>query len=314
MEDYLKEFYQELNSISKEIEFDNVINDDGDPIPLNPKSYKGKVYIELKDKLKGFEDYAFIEYDQSAIVKHELPATRFYGHDKKVLICTSGEAKFHSMHEIKSHFHHVFANYYWDEEGVTSLPLGYFAYHEDNYIPSKERLHNIHFVACLNKHRIALASALTKIPEWLIFLGMHTKRFKTLKYLNAFAKLFPGNTIQFNHEFNAGLNSQTYCNTLRNTKIVLAPRGWINSETFRMYEAMQYGCVVFCDKLPDREYYKDIPVIQVDNWKDGLKKAKGLLKDQDYLSYLSEKNRKFYEEKLSPQATAKIIIDKLTSK
>jgi len=77
---------------------------------------------------------------------------------------------------------------------------------------------------------------------------------------------------------------------------------------------MQYGCVVFCDKLPDREYYKDIPVIQVDNWKDGLKKAKGLLKDQDYLSYLSEKHRKFYEEKLSPQATARIIIDKLTSK
>ena len=61
MEDYLKEFYQELNNISKEITFDNVINDDGDPVPLNPQSYKGKVYLELKDKLEVSDSQSIIE-------------------------------------------------------------------------------------------------------------------------------------------------------------------------------------------------------------------------------------------------------------
>lgn len=312
MEEYLQEFYQELNNLKNEITFNNVIDDLGEQVNLDPSSHKGMVYLELQKSLTDFDEYEFIEFSYD--LHTGLPATRFYDHPKKILMCNCGEAKFEPMHDIKPHFHHVFANYYWDEEGVNSIPLGYFKHHDDNYIPVKERLHDIHFVACLNKHRVAVASALTKIPKWLIVFGLHVNRPKMIKYLNDIAKLLPGNSIQFNTDFNAGLNSQTYCNTLRNTKIVFAPRGWINTETFRLYEAMKYGCVVFCEKLPDREYYKGIPVFQVDNWKDGLKKAKEILKDPDYLEYLGEKHRKFYEEKLSPQATAKIIIDALRNK
>jgi hypothetical protein len=77
---------------------------------------------------------------------------------------------------------------------------------------------------------------------------------------------------------------------------------------------MQYGCIVLVDKLPNRKYYKDIPAIQIDNWYDGIKTAKKILKDEDLLLELSEKHKNFYEQKLSPKATAKIIIETLENK
>jgi hypothetical protein len=97
------------------------------------------------------------------------------------------------------------------------------------------------------------------------------------------------------------------------SKIALAPKGWINNETFRMYEAMKYGCVVVTDILPEREYYKNIPVIQVENWKDGFKQIRSILKNKKLMHELSLKHKAFYDEYLSPKATAKIVADKLNS-
>ena len=118
--------------------FDNVVNDDGEPI--HPKSdYIIKTYLILKNNLPNFQDYLFIEYDCDNL---EVPATRFYPHDKKILMWRSGEKKIQQIQSIKNDFYHVFANYYWDETNVTSIPLGYYNYFQDNEIPVNERLYN----------------------------------------------------------------------------------------------------------------------------------------------------------------------------
>ena len=71
-----------------------------------------------------------------------------------------------------------------------------------------------------------------------------------------------------------------------------------------MYEGMLHECVVITEKLPDREYYEGIPVIQVDKWKDGVKIARELLKDKPKLLELAKLHKKFYEERLHPRVTA----------
>lgn len=290
--------------------FDNVVDDEGEPTELDDDSYRCKVYQELKLLLPNFEEFLFCEFTND---DKEIPAVRFYPHDKKVLIWTAGEKKIQQINEIKSEFHHIFANYYWDEDKVTSIPLGY--YHlvsNDNYVPINERNFNISFMGALNKHRIPLAAEITGIHKYLISLGLHLNHTRTLKFLNDFLDLVkPDEKYYFSWQFNSGTTKEKYNLVMTHTKIALAPKGWVNTETFRLYEALQFGCVVVTNKLPKRKYYENIPVIQVEDWKDGFKMVKELLKNETLLSELSEKGKQYYNDFLSPKATAKIMAEKL---
>jgi hypothetical protein len=292
--------------------YENIIDGEGEPLQIDGNSYRGKVYAELKKNLGSFQDFLFVEYDSDDL---EVPSARFYPHDKKVLIWTSSEKKLNEIHTIRNDFFHIFSNYYWDEENVTSIPLGYNNYFEANYIPINERHYTMSFMGMLNKNRIEMVSALTGISRFVIAAGIQFDTKRTVKFLNGYLNLTDVRGKYFlSNEFNSGVSPFQYCNAMRLSKIVLSPRGFINTETFRLYEAMQYGCIVLVDKLPNRKYYKDIPAIQIDNWYDGIKTAKKILKDEDLLLELSEKHKTFYEQKLSPKATAKIIIETLENK
>ena len=279
---------------------------------FKPNSYRGEFYFELSKLLKNFDDYLFCEYDSDDF---NIPAVRFHDHKNKVLMWRAGEKKLHQIKEVKQYFTHVFANYYWDEDGVTSIPLGYNNYFDKNEVPVNERNYDISFIGALNNHRIPVASEITGIHRYLISYGLYKNPEKTLRFLNNFCdwtKKSQGKYF-FTWEFNTGISSEHYCNILLHSKIALAPKGWINTETFRMYEAMKYGCVVVADVLPERNYYKNIPVIQVENWKDGFKQIRGMLKNKKLMHELSLKHKAFYDEYLSPKATAKIVADKLNS-
>ena len=244
-----------------------------------------------------------------------MPATRFYPHDKKILMWRSGEKKIQQIQSIKNDFYHVFANYYWSETNVTSIPLGYNNFFQDNQIPVNERLYNTSFLGALNKNRIQMISELSGINKFLIAAGLFFDYQKTLKFLNHYIEWIKRNDkIFLTWEFNNGIGAKEYCNILRHTKIVLSPRGWVNTETFRLYEAMQYGCIVVTEKLPHRKYYSNIPVVQIDNWEQGFKQIKQILKDDKLLLKLSEEHKQFYKNNLSPEATANIIIKELVEK
>jgi hypothetical protein len=291
---------------------ENIINDEGEPFELDTNSYRGKVYLELQKTLKNFNEFLFIEFDCDDL---SVPSTRFYPHDKRVLIWTSSEKKLNEIGQIRNDFYHIFANYYWDEENVTSIPLGYNNFLEANYIPINERHYDISFMGMLNKNRVDMVSALTGIHKKLIALGIHLNDNKVIKFLNDYLNMIDIKSKYFlSDQFNFGVNSFQYCNGLRHSKVVLAPKGFINTETFRIYEAMQYGCIVVTDKLPKRKYYEGIPAIQIDNWHDGIKQVKKILNDENLLLELSDMHRKFYNDKLSPIATANLIAKTLENK
>lgn len=290
--------------------FYNIVDDDGEPLKLEEESYRSKVYQELFKLLPNFDEFLFCEYVGD---DKELPAIRFYPHDKKVLIWNAGEKKLQQIKEIKSEFHHIFANYYWDENNVTSIPLGYnYLPSNDNFIPVNERNFDISFLGALNKNRISMAAEITGINKHIIALGLYLNHTKTLKFLNDFVDLMkPKEKYFFSWQFNSGTTKEKYNLIMEHTKIALTPKGWTNTETFRLYEAMMFGCVVVTNKLPKRKYYENIPVIQVEDWKEGMKKVKELLQNENLMLELSEKSRAFYDAYLSPKATAKIIAEKL---
>ena len=284
----------------------NVVNNQGEEIP-NLGGFEYAFMKILKRKLKDFNEYLFVIYGNNG---NELPLSRFIQHDKKILIWRSNENKLNRVSELKKHYTHIFTNYHWDTDNTTSLQLGC---HSDTknktIIPIKERLFNITFTGCLNRNRVQIVSELLNVNSKWISLGMLLNKKLTLRIINQLLKYkYNNDYYQFNDGFNNGLNEEDYNFILRNTKIALVPKGWVNTETFRLYEAMKWGCVVISEELPHREYYKNIPIIQVKNWRDGLRIANELIMDIPTLDKMSKTNKEFYKRNLSPEATADLIL------
>ena len=310
MEEILAQEQAQINS-GKAQEFANVIDDFYDQYVVDKNTHLGQTFMYLKEHMDSFDEHMFITYMKDTWAH---PNTVDLEHCKKVLI-SSSEHNVTPLTQIKHNYLHIFAQYYWDEEGVTSIPLGCFSNNETTIKPMKERMYNSTFIGCLNRNRTQLASLLSGIPRMIMFLGFYFNDPNMMKFINHLVKWrHPRDFYSFNPDFNAGVKGDVFTNILNNSKICLVPRGWTNSETYRLYEAMNAGCVVISEKLPDRKYFKDIPVIQVDNWKQGLKKVKELLKNEALLEDLGNKNKMFYDEFLSPIATAKIIMNKLETK
>lgn len=285
----------------------NVITDAGEEINDNGGNQSNWLIInQLKTILPNFDDYLFIIYGHNGA---NLPISRTFQHKKKILFWEGGECKRQQFDKIISDYHLIFSHYSKNYKNVYSLPLGHF-----NIAPTakpiemSERLCNIVFTGCLNRNRCELAKNLSGIQKKWILFGMSVNKKWMLKILNTILYWkYPRDFFMFNGDFNSGLDSFMYSYYLKNAKVALCPRGWINAETFRLFEAMCFGCAVICEKLPDREYYKNIPVIQIDNWDDGIKIAKDLITKPDQLEISGQKNRLFYNEHFSVIAGAEYI-------
>lgn len=290
----------------------NVINDFGEQINLTKAAHLYDAFSYLSEHLPDFDDYLFIFWGNNS---DGLPLSRHLPHPKKVLIWGSNENKVHNLTELKSQYHHIFANYCWNEDNVTSLPLGNHTYVDDwTPLPMKERLFNVSFTGCLNRNRIQLASEITGLSIPIIGFGLRWMKRQTLAILNTIASYkHPRDFFRFNPDFNKGLSSKDYHFFLRHTKIALVPRGWVNTETFRLYEAMKWGCVIITEELPDREYYKNLPIIQVPDWDTGYKIARDLTGNVNELERISMETIQRYNEQLSGLAVGKLMYGALVN-
>jgi glycosyltransferase involved in cell wall biosynthesis len=289
----------------------NVINNIGEQKEL--VGFELEVFNILKKKLPNFKDYLFVIYGNNG---NDLPLSRYIQHDKKILIWRSNENKLNRVDELKKDYKHIFTNYYFDNKNSMSLQLGYHTQTKNKeIIPITERLFNLSFTGCLNRNRVQLASILSNIPIKWFAMGMVFNKKLILKIINGLIKWkFNKDYFQFNDGFNNGLNEEDYNFILRNTKIALCPKGWVNQETFRLYESMKWGCVVISEDLPNRSYYKGIPIIKVKDWNEGIEIANRLIEDTNELERLSKETIKFYKDNLSPEATANLIIKTITKK
>ncbi len=290
----------------------NIIHDSGEEYKLqeNSCSYSNELHGYLSKHLPDFSDYLFIHYGHNGTRK---PVSRNFVHQKKVLIVEGGENKMLDFGEIKDDYYAIFAHYAKAQKGVVhAIPLGTFGEVCNKPLEISERMYDISFCGCLNNNRVNLASVITSINTKWITLGLLYFKKQTLRFLSAYAKMkHPGHFYHFNPDFNTGLDKQFFNYKLSHTKVALCPKGWINAETFRLFEAMKLGCVVICETLPDRWYYKNIPVIQVKDWNEGYKKALELLDQPQELERLSKASIAFYNKMLSGTATAKYIIKQL---
>lgn len=240
-----------------------------------------KTFEELRRSFPDFYEYQFYLFSCG---KLKIPdSTNYPG--KKVLIYLSDESGAIPDKSICDSFLAIF-KVYLDESKVKDIsnlygfPLGYSAGVKMEEVKAfDKRTNNVFFSGNLNKRRLLLYYKCLQIsgvrfPYFLlrILFYHHYLKNVTIKYLfkhklNKFDNVLADHSIvRFTDAFKSGMDIHTYSKMLDNTKIVLSPRGFVSSECLRLYEALKMGCIVISEKLPDCEYYKNSPILQVDGW------------------------------------------------
>lgn len=214
-----------------------------------------------------------------------------------------------------------------------SYPLGIpYKIEELPIVPIGERKYNVFYSGNLNKNRVSFYEALARgrwsikrmivIPilklagryEYDKRLRNLSLRLKSLVFrigATDFDDVFDSSYIKFTRSFEAGLNPHEYAEILADSKIILSPRGFFNTECFRFYEALRQGCIVITEKLPVTDYYHSENYIEVDSWNNIDHLIPTLLGDSDKMEQLSLKGREYYQNVLSPMGVAKYISSKI---
>jgi len=142
----------------------------------------------------------------------------------------------------------------------------------------------------------------------LVFIGrVHESRKSMWEAANKWAKEHPSKKCLLcdsGSKFNSGLPIDMYSDYMRRAKVVLAPAGANNSESFRFTEAVKCGSVIISDPLPDLHVFRDCPAIYTD-WTDLDEIMRSLNKKK--MGELSKEMQGCWRKYFSPRAVGQYI-------
>ncbi len=288
------------------------------PEEVVEKKFYRNIFTSLKAEMgETFYDYEWWVFSQQN--GKAVPAClQFEATKPRVLIWTSDEHGDIPNHIVK-HFHAVFKSFILHNNGHKNLfhfPVGYSD--RVGVYPHKsleERGISVYFNGNLNRSRVTLYKELS---SWLRYApsGLDQNIVALLKRtvpgalrLN-FDEVFPGGLIGFYLGFMKG-DSRSYAECLADTKIALCPSGFVSAETYRHMESMRAGGVVVSFELPDVHIYRNSPIVQVKNWREGLEKIDYLLKHPEELQELHVRSREWWENVMSERAFARHMAQEL---
>jgi hypothetical protein len=221
------------------------------------------VYSCCNDLPKKLEEY-FKKYDE---LKY-----------KYYIIHTSNEARNEHDFTHYKNAKHVFREYYDPKtdafDNVTTIPLGYKT-------------------GFLNEDREGLFHANNKEYLWA-FIGQVGKSDRVFMYdhLKTIGPHFVHSTSQW--DCPTSLSVEKSIEIYKKTFFVPCPMGWLNPDSFRINEALEWGCVPIVKKYPNFDginYYKhvygdNIPFIVVNEWNECPKIMMDLCNNVDILNKL----------------------------
>ena len=290
----LTRFFEVLETDSEK--FENV--DLESPFHLNElceKTYILNIIKNLKRRMNNFEDFKFIIFSpgsgsESAPVNLDTKEAQ-----KTVVLFISDETSlvpFDLCKKVKT----VFKSYLPSEQllpNLFSLPLGFVDTTLNlESIPINERKYDLFFSGNLNENRLELFKVVTA-PAWSPIWSKQSY-------------------IKFTDGFRKGLDGAEYSRMLVNSKIVICPFGFRSPETFRHFEAMRAGAIIVSEKLPPLNFYRNSPIIILDDWRHLKDIARQLLSDKENLKQRQIETLKWYQNKCSEEAVASQVIDAIS--
>lgn len=210
-------------------------------------------------------------------------------------------------HALCARVRAVFKNYL-PEENLTrnlfSLPLGYAATTlERPPTPILERPQSVFFSGYLSRRRLPAFHALS--GSWASTIAGLLGR--ALRRPVRCGSLLPNAYIQFTHGFGKGLSGPEYADHLAQSKIVLCPRGFLSSETYRHFEAMRAGSIIVSEPLPPLRFYQGSPIITLDRWRGVRERLLELVSQPDRLVSLQKQTLAWWSDQCCELATAAYV-------
>lgn len=284
---------------------------------LSESIFIEKIFMELKKELgKDFFCYKFYIFSNHRGKK--LPDSYYHKNEQNKILIYLSDENGRSPDTIFNEFIAVFKSYLGDtctKKNVFPFPLGYVnGVRELPIKPVQSRPINVYYSGNLNMNRINFYRTFSKLKpvlpsEFVITTKIYRKFL--LKLNSNFSDYFENSIIVFNEDFKSGFSREVYSKHLSDSKIVLCPKGYYKTESFRHFEAMRAGCIVVSEKLPDTPFYTNSPIIQIENWNEGINLVKNLLKDEQKMAEFHIETVNWWNEKCSEKATAKFIASKL---
>lgn len=194
---------------------------------------------------------------------------------------------------------------------IYDIPPGYFNSENLPIKPIQDRTFDVFFDGSVVQHQY---------PVWSLRYWSKTPKAHSREEMVANLKEFKDKNPQFQVHLTlvegfAGANynpQSTYSQNLMNAKICLAPRG-TTLETYRLFEAMRYGCVIIAESLPSRWFYNGAPIIQIGSWQNLEPVLTKLLNNPMLLQSLHKQTLAWWETKCSGQVVGQYIADEINA-
>ncbi|MGG6240828.1 glycosyltransferase family 1 protein [Nodosilinea sp. AN01ver1] len=194
---------------------------------------------------------------------------------------------------------------------IYDIPPGYFNSENLPIKPIQDRTFDVFFDGSVVQHQY---------PAWSLRYWSKTPKAHSREEMVANLKEFKAKNPQFQVHLTlvegfAGANynpQSTYSQNLMNAKICLAPRG-TTLETYRLFEAMRYGCVIIAESLPSRWFYNGAPIIQIGSWQNLEPVLTKLLNNPMLLQSLHKQTLAWWETKCSGQVVGQYIADEINA-
>jgi hypothetical protein len=102
-----------------------------------------------------------------------------------------------------------------------------------------------------------------------------------------------------------------YADDMMDARVALVPQGTA-AESYRLFEAWRYGCIVVCEQLPPRPFLQGAPAIVVRSWRELEPALSDLLGDPQRQLALHEASLAWWREVCSEQAVGRHLASRLS--
>jgi hypothetical protein len=288
---------------------------------LNESVFLERVFAELEHLMgEAFFDYAF--FILSSHDSEVRPASLAHPAPRKVLVFITDESG-SVPRDLGPHYQAVFKGYLPGEMPGTNIFPFSIGYAGDvpafPVRPLRERGIQVFFSGTLTVNRLPLYRALhpvyRRLPAGVAekALSLSTRGFGEALLRRDLSQSVPGALLRFTRGFKDGFTPAQFGSTLADSRIALCPRGARNPETFRHMEAMRAGAVVVSERLPPTRFYRDAPIVTVDDWDTGIAQARALLGDLPRLEELQRETVGWWDTVCSERATASYMQEALAA-
>jgi hypothetical protein len=257
--------------------------------------------IKIEPLLKNIDDFSIVVVD--GMFFQQLPKSNLINHLKKknLIIFHLGDEAYTTN---------------W------SLYQNSFATFREFFKPRKEYEGKVFFLPIATKYDFKTAIPFEDLPKiekrdfkWS-FVGQLDKSNRQYMY-NNWIKL---GLIHYDH-FNSGFNSKDCLSTLdyqqilQRTLLSPCPKGYINDESYRLYESIESGCVPIVERGKENYYesfFGKVPFVVVNDWNQIGFIVEKLLSNETQLENIRKNSYYWWQElKIKKKLELKTKIDAL---